>query len=237
MAQPRSMTGAGIVNGTVYYIKNIYNGKYLDVKNGTDANETDVWTYTFNATAAQKWRAERNTDGSYTFYSMKSNNGSVLDITNGNVDIWSYYSTASYQKFTLIRDTSLPYGGTYQIKSGSQYMVWDLVNDTVKMQSSGNGLNALWSFEPVTKGHADIYTLYYPEDDGSYLDTRGAASTFTSACSNMGYQPFHLVNYVASSSYNYLKSDMIWVFRGHGLEGNNGPLATICYISGSGGDK
>ena len=227
----------GIISGTVYYIKNIYNGKYLDVKNGTDANGTDVWTYTFNATPAQKWRAVRNTDGSYTFYSMKSNSGRALDVTNGNVDIWNYYSTAPYQKFTLVRDTSLPYGGTYQIKSGSQYMVWDLVNDTAKIQSSGNGLNALWSFEPVTKGRADIYTFYYPVGDDSFFDTRGAASTFTSACSNMGYQPFHLVNYVASSSYNYLKSDMIWVFRGHGGVVNEVPVATICYFDETGGNS
>ena len=58
----------GIVNGTVYYIKNIYNGKYLDVKNGTDANGTDVWTYTYNATLAQRWRAVRNSNGTYTFF-------------------------------------------------------------------------------------------------------------------------------------------------------------------------
>ncbi len=228
----------GIVNGAVYYIKNVYNGKYLDVKNGTDANGTDVWTYTFNATAAQRWRAERNSDGSYTFYSKKSNSGRVLDITNGNVDIWTHMSTAAYQKFTLVRETSLQYGGTYQIKNGSRYMVWDLANDTVNMQSFGNGLNALWSFEPVTKGHADIYTFYYPKGDGSYYDSRGAASAFISACSNMGYQPYHLVNNIALGSYNYLKSDTIWVFRGHGLEtANDVPLATICYFNGSGGNN
>ncbi len=230
----------GIVNGTVYYIKNIYNGKYLDVKNGTDANGTDVWTYTYNATLAQRWRAVRNSNGTYTFYSMKSSNNRVLDITNGNVDIWNYDSTAPYQKFTLERDTTLAYGGTYKFKSGSQYMVWDLANDTVKMQSSGNGLNALWSFEPVTKGQADIYTFYYPETTIlgiviDYYDSRGAASTFTSACTNMGYQSFHLNNWSAANSYNYLKTDAIWVFRGHGVEStSNVPLATVKFFKGDG---
>lgn len=232
----------GIVNGTVYYIKNIYNGKYLDVKNGTDANGTDVWTYTYNATLAQRWRAVRNADGTYTFYSMKSSYNRVLDITNGNVDIWGYESTAPYQKFTLERDTTYDYGGTYKIKNGSQYMVWDSVNETVKMQTSGGGLNALWSFEPVTKGQAEIYTFYYPKTIVmgivvEYFDSRGAASTFISTCSNMGYQASHWTNATALSSYNSFSSDGIWVFRGHGLEINDVPMATICYKNGSGGNN
>ena len=175
--------------------------------------------------------------------SMKSSYNRVLDITNGNVDIWGYESTAPYQKFSLERDTTYAYGGTYKIKNGSQYMVWDSVNETVKMQTSGGGLNALWSFEPVTKGQAEIYTFYYPQTIVmgvvvEYYDSRGAASTFTSTCSNMGYQASHWTNATALSSYNSFSSDAIWVFRGHGLEDNNGvPLAAICYINGNGEDN
>lgn len=229
----------GINSGTTYYIKNLFNGKYLDVYNGGDNNATNVWTYTFNATAAQKWRAVRNSDGTYTFYAVVSSNNRVLDVTGSNVDIWAYNSVWSCQKFTLVRDNSLRYGGTYNIKNGSYFVVYDVENDTVKISSNGGGLNALWSLEPVAKGDADIYTSYYKDGDvlwviPTYFDTRGAASTFVEKCDNMGYNAFHFTNKSATTAYNYMKNDSIWVFRGHGISINGVPAATIGFYTDEG---
>jgi hypothetical protein len=229
----------GINSGTTYYIKNLFDGKYLDVYYGTDANATDVWTYTFNATAAQKWRAVRNSDGTYTFFAIVSSYNRVLDVTNSNVDIWAYNSSWECQKFTLVRNTSMAFGGTYQIKNGTNYVVLDAANNTVKVSSTGSGMNALWSFEPVDKGDADIYTTYY--QDGTFLgifptyfDTRGAASTFIEKCNSMGYTSYHFTNTSAGTAHNYMRNDAIWVFRGHGLESNGTPLATICFFKDDG---
>lgn len=230
----------GINSGTTYYIKNLFDGKYLDVYNGGDSNATNVWTYTFNATAAQKWRVVRNSDGTYTFYAVVSSNNRVLDVTGTNVDIWAYNSSWSCQKFTLVRDTSFAYGGTYKIKNGSDYVVLDAANETVKVSSSGGGLNALWSFEPVAKGDADIYTSYYQDGDilwliPTYFDTRGAASTFIDMCDNMGYNTFHFTNKPATTAYNYMKNDSIWVFRGHGISfPGDIPAATIGFFTDEG---
>ena len=230
----------GIDSGTTYYIKNLYDGKYLDVYNGNDSNGANVWTYQFNATAAQKWRVVRNSDGTYTFFAVVSSNNRVLDVTNSNVDIWTHYSSWTCQKFTLIRDTTLAYGGTYQIKNGSDFVISDIANDTVKLHSFGGGTNSLWSFEPATKGDADIYTSYYQDGDflwifPTYFDTRGAASTFIETCSNMGYNTFHFTNKPAITAYNYMKNDSIWVFRGHGISYvGDIPAATIGFYTDDG---
>lgn len=230
----------GIDTGTTYYIKNLFDGKYLDIHDGGDSNGTDVWTYTFNATAAQKWRVVRNSDGTYTFYAVVSSNNRVLDVTGTNVDIYEYNSSWSCQKFTLVRDTTLAYGGAYQIRNGTNYVILDPGYKTVKVSSTGSGTNALWSFEPVNKGMADIYTSHY--EDGAFLwifpthfDTRGAASTFVDKCDNMGYSSFHFTNKPATTAHSYMKNDAIWVFRGHGLSSSNGePLATLCFFTDTG---
>lgn len=245
LASPLSTRAAsndvcGIDTGTTYYIKNLYDGKYLDVYDGGDSNGTNVWTYTFDATAAQKWRVERNSDGTYTFYAVVSSNNRVLDINGTNADIWEYNSSLSRQKFTLIRNTTLAYGGAYQIKNGTKYVILNPGHETVEVSSTGGATNALWSFEPVDKGGADIYTSHY--ENGAFLgifpthfDTRGAASTFVDKCSNMGYSSYHFTNKPATTAHRYMKNDAIWVFRGHGLASSNGePMATLCFFTDAG---
>ena len=186
---------------------------------------------------------KRNTDGSYTIQSILSTNNRVLDISGSNVDIWTYNSSLSCQKFTLVRNTTMAYGGTYNIMNGTNYVVVNAATDSAIKSSTGSGLNALWSFEPVNKGSAEIFTTYYQEGAfllifPDYFDTTGAVSTFISKCSSMGYTSTNYTNSSASSAYNCLKNDSIWVFRGHGLVDNNHvPLATICFFDNNGGNN
>ena len=68
-------------------------------------------------------------------------------------------------------------------KNGSNFVIYDAVDETVEVSSAGDGLNALWSFEPVNKGDADIYTFYYEAATFLWIfpvnyDSRGSASTF-----------------------------------------------------------
>ncbi|MBR7020486.1 MAG: RICIN domain-containing protein [Lachnospiraceae bacterium] len=226
---------AGIDSGTIYYIKNTYNGKYLEVQNGTDANGTAVVVNNFTGTSAQKWRVEKKSDGYYRVFAVVSVSNRVLDRSSSAVDIWTYNSTYNSQKFTLIRDTSTGYyAGTYQIKNSNDYLIYN--DGTVCFSASGSGSGALWSFEPVTKGDADFFSFYYPTGDG-YFDTRDAASTFCSKCSSMGYNSHHFVNYSAANGANFLEYDSIWTFCGHGWCPGDVPHATICFKSESGGNN
>ena len=66
-----------------YTIQSIISGHLLDVQNGAMINGTNVWQHADNGTDAQKWRIEKNYDGSYSFISKK--NGLYLDVENGNM--------------------------------------------------------------------------------------------------------------------------------------------------------
>ncbi len=241
MAASNDVTG--INSGTTYYIKNLYDGKYLTAV--SDKNGADVYTKVFNGSVAQKWRVSRITNGKYIFYANVSGSNRVLDITSSNVDIWAYNSSWNSQKFTLVRNTTSQYSGTYNIKNASSFVVLDSSNKTVVVNNSGNGSKALWSFEPVNKGDADIFTSYYK--DGAFLlifpkyfDTRGSASTFIDKCNSMKYNSSNFTNIPAKTAYNYMKNDSIWVFRGHGLSfidkgDKTKPAATICFFKNDGG--
>lgn len=214
----------GINSGTTYYIKNLFDGKYLDVYNGVDANANDVWTYTYNQASAQKWTVVRNSDGTYTFYAKSSANGRVLDVTGSNVDIWTYNSSWACQKFNIERNETYAYGGLYYIKNGSNYVVKNVTDETVSASSVGSGTNALWSFIPIEKNGADIYAFDYwywrEEIFYTHYDSTDANAKFKTYCGNMGYSAYALVNNSAETALNYLKNDSIWVIRGTGaLEG------------------
>ena len=98
-----STKSVNLVSGAVYYIKNKYSGKYLNVNFGTDANGTNVNQWAYDGSTEQKWKIVQNSDGTWKIYAMCSSNGNnrVLDAlrTGGsasgsiaagnNVDIWA----------------------------------------------------------------------------------------------------------------------------------------------------
>ena len=87
--EPRAETGSIVSNG-VYRIKNVNSGKYLNAHYGVDADGTNVYQWTGDGSAEQKWRVSYNlaTDA-YQIYSMCSSGGMhrCLDVydTGGNL--------------------------------------------------------------------------------------------------------------------------------------------------------
>lgn len=89
-----------LVDGGIYYIKNYFSGKYLNVHYGVDANGTNVYQWTGDSSTEQKFKVVyHSATDSYKIYAMCSSNGNnrVLDVVrNGsplasgqNVDIWT----------------------------------------------------------------------------------------------------------------------------------------------------
>ena len=88
-----------IDSGSVYYIKNYFSGKYLNVHYGVDANGTNVYQWTGDSSTEQKFKVVEISPECYKIYAMCSSNGNnrVLDVVrNGkdlasgqNVDIWT----------------------------------------------------------------------------------------------------------------------------------------------------
>ncbi len=225
---------AGIENGRIYYIKNLYTGHYLDVQGGgDDYNGQNVMGYNYHGLDNQKWKAVRNSDGTYTFVSVFSTSGRVLDVTGTNVDIYAA-NFPSAQKFTLVRDTTLAYGGTYYIKHGSNYVTETIQDDNVCTKTSAQGLASRWSFQAVDKNHVGCYFFEYTDSSGT-TNTTGAGSTIKTNMNGIGYTTYNLKNYGASTAHYYMQTDNVWVFFGHGLYTVSGnPMASVVFKDANG---
>lgn len=226
---------AGLESGTTYLIRNVSTGNYLDVQGGTDKNGQNVIVYSYLGGNNQKWKLNRVSGYTYQFVSRLSSSR-VMDVNSSNIDIWDN-NYGSDQKFTLSRNTD----GTYYIKNGLKYVTVIDGNKNVGLSTSSS--YAKWSFDEVTRGDADIYGFNYK--DGEFLlwdsiyDSTGSFSKFKSGFNSAGFNTYAFTNLTASTAFKYMKSDSVWVFRGHGYYTNEKegvPMASIAFI-GSDGKK
>ncbi|CDM69884.1 putative Endoglucanase A [Clostridium bornimense] len=70
----------GLIDGGVYYIKNINSNMYLDVYNGKDKNGTNVQQHKGNGENAQKFKVVALGDGYYKLVSQVGDKNKVLDV-------------------------------------------------------------------------------------------------------------------------------------------------------------
>lgn len=61
-----------IKDGSIYYIKNVGTGKYIDVKSWSTENDAITHPYTFHGDTNQQFRAEIQNDGSFKFIPMNA---------------------------------------------------------------------------------------------------------------------------------------------------------------------
>lgn len=213
-ASAESSDTLGIENYTYYYIKNLSTGRYLDVQGGpNEVNGNNVGNYNFNGNSNQKWLAVRNPNGSYSFKTSYNNNY-ALDVYGDNVDIWWYGSYPDDQSFFLERNNTYSYGGTYFMRNQgtSQYVTASGYDVVI---SYSNATTALWSFEKVSKGDADIYNFSEFVIGVSETWYRGKMNT-------MGYTPYYFINHPRNTAFSYLQFDSMWFHTGHGAPGSVG---------------
>lgn len=100
--QPIQMTADGgkhlgaVIPGRVYYIREKVSGNYLDVKGGEANNAVTAQLYTFNGSAAQKWKLHPNADGSFQITSKATKDKKAL--TNGPKSTTSGQPVQSYTR-------------------------------------------------------------------------------------------------------------------------------------------
>ncbi len=133
-----------------YSFMNLENNKVLDVYSASTANGTNIQTYSYNGTAAQKFNL-KSTDcvktGMYVFHS-RANYGQVLDVVSASsadgANIQSYSSNGSgAQKWSIVGNGD----GTYRIVNAANGKVFDVAsgnayNGANVQQYSWNGSNA-----------------------------------------------------------------------------------------------
>ncbi|WP_435820404.1 glycoside hydrolase family 11 protein [Kitasatospora aureofaciens] len=143
--------GGGITPGAVYTLTDAAAGRVLDEPAGQNGNGTPLQVWDANGGAAnQKWRADRNDDGSYTLTNVAS--GRALDEPSGRtgngtrLQVWDSSGAANQHwranrnddgSYTLTnvasgRALELPGG---QTANGTPVQVWD----------SNGGANQHWN--------------------------------------------------------------------------------------------
>lgn len=183
-----------LVDGGVYYIKNYFSGKYLNVHYGVDANGTNVYQWTGDSSTEQKFKIVKQstsysgTPECYKIYAMCSSNGNnrVIDVVrNGsplasgqNVDIWTPVDNVA-QKIKL---TTLTMDNLYhmQMDNDLDYYITAYGNSNgtsggKTATSAGNVFikefnindNQQWQFIKVTSAPINI-SGNYPYHTGDY---------------------------------------------------------------------
>ena len=153
-----------------YTIESVLSNKVLDVQHGGNKNGTNVWQYTKNNTDAQKWKIEKNNDGSYSFKSKKNN--LYLDIKYGemaagaNLQIYEKNGTNA-QKFNITKIG----GNDKKTLSDGIYRIVSSANNTKSVQVANNSQNNEANVELAdnnVNGMGQKFEFKYNNEDGCY---------------------------------------------------------------------
>lgn len=159
-----------IISGEVYYVKNKFSGKYLDVEHGVDANGTNVSQYQYNGKVNQKWKVNYVGNGLYNLIPMCSSTR-MLDVYNANdfqranVDIWIDGNQSPARRFALALNTD-----SYSFRLLSQCSNYTRAV-TVEGKSCSNGANVFqfayngttndeWILQPANRKSVELGVNY-----------------------------------------------------------------------------
>ena len=151
-----------------YEIQSVKSGKMLDVQNGGMISGTNVWQHNQNGTDAQKWKIQKNTDGSYNIISKK--NGLYLNVENlkngeNNVTVSSGNSSEE-QKFQFMSldkiEEEVTEDGVYQIQTAEDS------NKVVEVKDASNVNGANIQVGSLANTASKKFQLTYNKDDGYY---------------------------------------------------------------------
>ena len=195
--QPIQMTADGgkhlgaVIPGRVYYIREKVSGNYLDVKGGEANNAVTAQLYTFNGSAAQKWKLIDGKDG-YMQFEPLCGSGYRLDLNNKSeaegekIQIYGNNNTDA-QKWKLHPNAD----GSFQITSKATKDKKALTNGP-KSTTSGQPVQSYtrkeenehqdWYFEPADEGTVSavpkaggIYHIRV-RHSGQYIDVKNAST-------------------------------------------------------------
>lgn len=210
----------GIKNNTSYYIMNYSSKRLLSLESASDLSFTNVFARVRGATALSQWTTEQQTDGRYQLISDYSSTGKCLDVTDGNVDIFTSIGR-EYQKFTIDRVESGAYQGLYLIRCGDKYVAQD--SDYNVYVTTTRSAYAYWSFMAVNNRYANYYSISNPNTNGRFDDYRERMM-------NLGYTSNNWHCTTAQNAYSYLSNtNDVFTFIGHGLESSGQGMATLCF--------
>ena len=174
-----TVTESGLIDGGVYYIKNHWKDKYLDVKDAEVYNGAKLQVHPLNRSDAQKWRVRLNPNGTYKIISMLDERYTLdltdgLDVQENRIQLWESNANVNSQ-FML---TNNPNGTKSILPAGSATRALDIYSgpDATRYSyavqiytKNSSSPSQQWTFEPADG-------VYYIKNlkDGKYLDVPGA---------------------------------------------------------------
>lgn len=174
-----AVTESGLIDGGVYYIKNHWQDKYLDVKDAEVYNGAKLQVHPLNRSDAQKWRVRLNPNGTYKIISMLDERYTLdltdgLDVQENRIQLWESNANVNSQ-FML---TNNPNGTKSILPAGSATRALDIYSgpDATRYSyavqiytKNSSSPSQQWTFEPADG-------VYYIKNlkDGKYLDVPGA---------------------------------------------------------------
>lgn len=228
----------GLRAGETYYLRNVATGKYMDVYNANVSNGTNILLYGFNGQNNQRFTVVHKGNGIYRLR-PKHANGYTMDVTGSNVDIWQEGSYAS-EDFTIVRNITSQYPGSYYIKYGSKYVMSSTdENNVLVADTSTYDSKALWSFEKVTHGDADIFSTRYTSSEGHFDNTGADLHLLNCVENRMGYYGTTNINPAESSVIDAVSHSDIVICHSHGHDGGgaillyNGAGTLTGFLSGN----
>lgn len=222
----------GLRAGETYYLRNVATGKYMDVYNQEKTNGTNILLFSFNGQNNQRFTVVHKGNGIYRLR-PKHASGYTMDVTGSNVDIWQEGSYAS-EDFTIVRNLSSQYPGSYYIKYGSKYVMSNAEeNNVVVADTSTYDSKALWSFEKASHGDADIFSTRYKNIKVQFDSTEADAHMLNCVNNRMGYTGTTNINPAKDSVVEALNASDILICSTHG--DNNG--GKIYFFNGDGTEK
>lgn len=166
---------SAVTSGAVYCIKNAASGKYVNVHNGIDATGTNVYQWTADGSAEQKFKiVYSSADDAYKFYCMCSSNGTnrVLDIKRDDAAV------ASGQNVQICGPVD-PTAQNWTIVSlgSNKYKICVKANTALALTSYGNSNGTSTGTSATSAGNVFISTYTGAQNQMWYLEKEGTTST------------------------------------------------------------
>lgn len=144
-----STTSSGVTSSTsldgTYYIKSYYSKLYLDVADGSAANNANVQQYSYLGSERQQFKLVSTGDGYYNIYTGASGFSKVIDVAGkskadgANILQYAYKGTDN-QKFEIIQVSSGVYAIKTRVTSGASCL------DVYGWSQASGGNIAQWTY-------------------------------------------------------------------------------------------
>lgn len=216
----------GLEHGETYYISNFYYGKFLSTAVFAEYANMIIVGMNKNSLSFSQWELDYQTDGTIQIINNFSPSNQCMTV-NGTQICSTYDNEAPNQKFIIERITTGLYYGYYFIRYQDKYVAIDSANNIVLMTIPA--IEAYWSFSPVEKGFADLYSQNFPGTNTSVNNT-----SFVSTFNNAEYSAFAYTSATASAAYERMNNyDDVFVIIAHAAPGMMALYSTSAQYLGS----